>query len=428
MKESDPTLYYGIGFLFFLGACFMAYRAYRNHNLLIEETEKAEKHTDEALSNTSTPVSEMTAQDKLAFNKKHCPSIKVGVGQFNTDFRVGRVLETEEREDGKVYRMRGLTKRYGIPWGCELDKNDNSKCVRNTHIYDINDDEDERFYSGMNMFDASTLGHDDFYESSPGNDERIRGMTAAEASTECYNNKRCGTVVLPKCEPGYLFMTDEHLNKVTKGDNASRLADRSKWLETNEYFSNGRFTNSACVRVKSGASLSQLNGVKPEDADATFESNLGSILDFSNVRSLNFDSAKPDMHPMRSVLFYPKSSLAEITSKGAGPANKIKSSRESMYSLDIPAYEENIMPDAFQIQSSSGSKDVSYDYFLKAVREGSSPCDIARRAGNAEVRSLCTAAVPGWDPYACETRDTQTRDMRGGRDEEATEEEAASTS
>ena len=356
----------------------------------------------------------MKQTEKDSFNSAQCSQLSVGSDMYSQIYRLDRVLNEATEgtgEDMKQFAMKGLTSKYGISWGCEISKKkeDKGKCVDNTYFYDLNKVDDEKFYSPESMFDGSSLGFedDDFYEKDMG-DGKIRGMSAAEAANECFGNKGCGSIVLPACERGFMFMSKSRLNTFLQ-KNPDKFSSQDKWVETSDYFKGGdkpRFTKAACVMVKSGASIA--NTVKPEDVkDKILE-----LLDFSTVRSLNFDSNADPNKPMRAVYYYPKSKISKANRSGTGPAAKTVSDRVALMIPNKAGTSNNVGTDGLMVQAESGQAKTDYSYFKDALAKGTNPCEVSQLSYIPKITKMCKSAVgDDWDPgFECSTRDTRLRE------------------
>jgi len=351
----------------------------------------------------------MKDAEKTAFNQAQCSQLSVGSDMFSQIYRIDRVLNeaTEgEGENLKQFAMKGVTPKYGIGWGCQLDK-EKGACVENSYFYDLNKDNDDRFYSPENLFDSSSLGYDDYYEKDMG-DGKIRGMTGAEAANECFGNKGCGSVVLPACERGFLFMSKSRLNELLE-KNAGKFSNQEKWVEKSEFWKEGnkpRFRKSACVQVKSGASISK--ETKPEDV----KDKILGLLDFGSIRSLNFDSDATPNRPVRAAYYFPKSKISGANTTGSGPGSKIVSDRVSLNIANKASESRNVGIDAYMVQGGSGNAKGDYSHYKNAVAKGTNPCEISQLSYIPKLTKMCQSAVgEDWDPgFECPTRDTRLRD------------------
>ncbi len=403
MSGVAKTYRYGlaIGILLFFVSGYFAYQAFSNYHEL-----EAEKSSIKNFGDGSIRPKSMSPAEKVEKNKILCENVPVGSDLFARRFRVDRVL-TDPAENEKQYVVRGTTSKYGMSYGCEID--DQGKCKAGTQFYDTRNIDDVKWYSPENLFETSSLksSFSGWYDN-PVDGDKIRGMTATEAATECFNNRGCGSVFLPSCEYGFMFMTKKKLNEITK-DSPGKKSDQSSWMETAEFFKNDNFTNDACVRVKDGAAAS-LKGKNPEAADTE----MINFLDFTNIRSLNFDPDKDPLRSVRAAYFHPKSKISKANSTGRGPGNKTRSDRVSLMTFVNAKRSQNIGKDAFMMQFASGQAERDYGQFSQAIKSGTTPCEVAKLAFPKAVKEKCLEANAEWDPFKCDARDENLRDLGSG--------------
>ena len=363
-----------------------------------------------------------TPAQKLENQKKSCGALSLGTAPFVRKFAMQRF----PTDDTAV--IKGVTAKYGVPWSCKVEKNE-SKCTPDTEFFDMNLENDSRFYNPKTFMDAP-FARDSFRQYHFRVDDTsgtIKGMTGDEASAACFLSEDCGSFVLPACEFGFKFFTKENLNDFLAAD-GTIAESKPNWLESSKFFENGSFIRDACVRVKPNANELIRGGSGPakkgdddeefSEMTKTFEfsrSAMMNLLDFSSMRSLNFDnsSMKEDMYaPVRSGYYFPKSKKASTDPSLTGAKGKAVATVDKMYSFEVNSRAKNIPTDAYSMQFWTGTKDQEYSR-LEAGVAYPTPCDAVNKLAGEELLSMCSNALgdDGWVPMRCEIRETRSREI-----------------
>ena len=314
-----------------------------------------------------------------AENKRRCKNYVRGPDNYMKNYTVVPNVTEKLRKDGYVYR--GLTS-FGVPHYCKINKPDKDgtiKCDESKPIvYDFGIKSD-KLVMPDNFNDSRPEKFGDYYfEKSNG---KINGITADEAAVECYNSESCGTVYLPACERGYRYMKREKLQNWFGSQKPEDVEKMSKnWSEASEIFGANGFKQDACVRVDP-TKASELDGSSLVEAEKSYMD----ILDFSDVRTLNYQVGGVSERPARNAYFFKKGAQSKVSSVGSGASAKIRSTNPyGDFTLESSS-ETGV--DHVLIQAYTGDEDQTYVPFDESAK---TPCEAVNSMMPKVDKTACT--------------------------------------
>jgi hypothetical protein len=403
--------------------------------LFSSEKKKVDKHNDDIDKGRLRPGEpEPTPQQKKENQKDSCQNLSMGTSNFVRKFSIQRFPRTEgimsdlpapsTITGGKSSAsILGITPKYGVPYGC-VRKEGETECMENTFFFDMNLDNDNRFIAPTSFRNASFAksSYKDYHFRE--NDEGfVNGMTGDEASAACFLDEGCGSFVAPACEFGFKYFTAQNLNEFLK-ERESIKNSSEQWIEPSQFWDaeNENFTSAACVRVLDDAATKAKDAAEIEnDKPSAFSiQSMMNMLDFSQMRSLNFDNrkAKSMYTPFREAYFWPKGKKVEnLDASKLGAKGKKQSNVDKQYSFELADDAKNMPIDGYVMQYWTGDAGSQYSG-LDAGVAYPTPCDAVNKLMGEDLLTTCRTALndDAWVPMKCNMRSSFFRAARAGVD------------
>jgi hypothetical protein len=335
--------------------------------------------------------------------KQGCSTYRKDKDNFMSSYKVVPMMTDDMRKKGYVFKD---VTASGIPYYCLIRKptskdDDNTGQCDETkpYYYDFGHDTD-KIIQPRNFNDDRPETFGDYYFKE--NDGKIMGMTPDEAAMECYREKNCGTVYLPSCERGYKFVSKKTLNEKYTGAELVLDEKADGWAEADLLMSGGKWQNHACVRIDKDKAEAAQGKMKPTEV----ESSMGDLLDFSDVRSLNYSGKSHSS--ARNVYYFKKGASTDSITTAAGAAGKEKSTNKlGDYTLIAEDVDRDLANDYAMIQYWTGrSKGQKYTEFPLGL---ATPCMTINKMTPEVDKERCEKAIPGWNRMDCAVRQDSKR-------------------